>query len=223
MKKFILLTAMCMMISTGMLSAQTFIGIRGGAGLTSMNFKDVDPQYNIGIFQNQRMGNVMGVVFKFMQDKHAALQIETNLTGKGWIQAIPIGFQYETQLRYANVNAFTHLALGKSKFRIYLLGGLFVNYLLSAEASEIPEDMEDEIPYIYDINEDNRWELGLGGGGGFVLNTNVGDFQIDGRLNMGLTNVLKEITDTDPTFSRSINVEVTLMYMYPFFKKKKDQ
>ena len=191
--------------------------------MTTVYFRDLNPSADIQIAQEQTLGNITGLVFKLMQERHAGLQFEINLANKGWTQIVTSTYNYETKLRYLNVNAYTHLIFGKTKFRFFVLGGPFFNRLLSTSASEIPQDLEEDITFRFDKESDNLWEIGLSGGGGFVLSTGIGEFQIEGKFNLGLTNIIKETEDTDPSFSRSQSVEVVLHYLIPVFGKNKDQ
>ena len=203
-------------------TAQTYIGVKQGVALSTVVFDDVDPTFDIEIEQAQTRGNITGVMFRFLQDKHAGLQFEINHIDKGWTQVVNDNFDYKTKLAYLNVYAQTIILIGKRKFRPLLIGGTYASYLYDSESSEIPDDQVENVPFIYDRSNDNRWDFGLGGGGGFSLETGIGNFQIIGKLSLGLSNIIEKRLDTEPEFSRNQTVEINLSYSYPFFNKKQE-
>ena len=206
---------------TGMQSeAQTYIGIKRGISFSQATFDDVDPNYNVEIVQEQTQGDITGFILKFLQDKHAGLLFEFNLIDKGWTQIVDDNFKYKTTLKYLNFYPQSQVVLGKRKFRLFFIGGPYVSYLYNAESTEIPADQAENIPFIYDSELDNKWDFGLGGGGGFSLETKIGNFQLDGKFSLGLSNIIKKEQDNDPEFSRNQTIEISLSYAYPIFNKK---
>ena len=203
--------------------SQSYLGVKKGVSFSKVQFKDVDPNFGIQISQEPIQGAVTGIFFKIMQERHAGMQFEVNITDKGWTQLIHEDFNYETQLRYLNIYTQTHLALGNTKFRIFLIGGPFLNYLMKVKSSEIPEIYEEDVSFIYNEEDDNSWEVGLGGGGGFVYDSKIGSFQLEAKVNMGLSNILNKLGDTDPEFSRNQGLEICLIYMYALSGKPRDQ
>ncbi|MDN5212100.1 outer membrane beta-barrel protein [Fulvivirgaceae bacterium BMA12] len=200
--------------------AQTYIGVKRGVSFSQATFDDVDPNYNMEIVQEQTQGDITGLILKFLQDKHAGLLFEFNMIDKGWTQIVDENFKYKTTLKYLNLYPQSQVVLGKRKFRLFFIGGPYVSYLYDAESSEIPADQVENIPFIYDSERDNKWDFGLGGGGGFSLETKLGNFQIDGKFSLGLSNIIEKEQDTDPEFSRNQTIEVSFSYSYPLFNKK---
>ena len=200
--------------------AQTYIGIKRGVSLSQVMFDDVDPSFNVEIEQEQTQGDITGFMLRFLQDKHAGLQFEINLIDKGWTQVLEDGSKRKTELEYLNVYAQTIIVIGKRKFRPLLIAGPYVSYLYDSDSPEIPEDQVENIPFVYDSSTDNKWDFGLGGGGGFSLETGIGNFQLVGKFSLGLSNLIDKQEDTEPEFSRNQTVEISLSYAYPFFKSK---
>ena len=221
-KNLTLILALIAFLITVKSEAQTYIGVRKGVSLSQVMFDDVDPTYNIEIVQEKTQGDITGFMLRFLQDKHAGLQFEINLIDKGWTQTVNEDFKYKTELKYLNIYAQTIIVIGKRKFKPLLIAGPYLSYLYDHDSPEIPEDQVENVPFIYDGDNDNTWDFGLGGGGGFGLETGIGSFQLVGKFSLGLSNLIDKQEDTEPEFSRNQTVEISLSYAYPFFKKKQE-
>lgn len=199
---------------------QTFIGVKKGVSLSQVGFSDADPNYNITINQEQFQGDILGLTFKISQSKHTALQFEINIIDKGWKQRLPDETTFNTSLQYLNIYGQTHILIGKGKFKLYLTGGPYINFLIDSENSTIPEDQIENVPFIYNKDSDNKLEFGLGGGGGFSYQSKIGLFQLEGKFSLGLSNIIDKQTANEPLFSRHQTIELSVQYLYQFSKNK---
>lgn len=209
----------CLVLSA---KSQVFVGVKRGVTLSQVTFKDLDPNFNPTIPQGQPIGVVMGGIIKVMQEKHTGLQFDINLVDKGWSQLVSPEEEFTTRLRYWSAAAQTHISLGGGRFRVYLLGGPYLGYLMQKEESEVSEEFLESIRYVYDENDDNPWDFGIAGGGGFSLDTSLGLFHLESKINLGLSNIIDRKLDTEPRFSRHLNVEVSIAYLYPILKFSKE-
>ncbi len=217
MFKYLLLTLLLGAFNS---QAQTFLGVKKGISLSQVDFSDVDPNYNIIINQEQLRGNITGIALHVRQGKHTALQFELNLIDKGWKQLLNDNSSFTSSLKYLNIYTQTHVLIGSGKLKPLLSAGPYLNFLVKSENDEIPESQEENIPFVYNKDTDNKVEFGLGVGGGLSYESKIGLFLIEGKYSLGLSNIIEKQTATDPAFSRHQTIEISVQYFYQIFKNK---
>jgi len=184
---------------------ETSIGIKLGGNISSVNFDPVIPQ-------NINNGYLGGITFKHIEEKNLGIQIELNYLQFGWSEnlADTIG-TYSRRLNYIQFPLMTHLNFGKNKTRFFLNIGPHMSYLISENETINIFNEANEAPY-YRTKIANRLEIGLGLGIGITQHTSIGVFQLEGRGNIGLTNIFEETIETPFDISRNMAAELTLSF-----------
>ena len=210
------------------LQAQTYLGVKFGGHLTTINYdaKPGQPIYEM----DQKIRYMGGLVFQKFANRNFALQIEIAYVQKGWKTAEDtlIFTQYERNIDYIDIPILTHASFGSENIEFFLQLGFFTGYALSS--SEIFYDPGGSIEkeYVYDPDRDNRFEYGLQGGAGFKRHFGFGVIQLEGNFIFTLNSVYKwgyESTDTDflhyfdvPEQAQNQLIQFTLSYLYPIKK-----
>ncbi len=218
-KKLKNIIAICFLIaSIGSVQGQTSIGIKQGATFSQVLFSDLDFEFNTRFQQELQVGNLTGIAFKYFNQKHVGLQVELNFTQKGWTQILATGEKFKSTLNYIQMPIMTHIRIGNGKLKPFLIGGLFLSYLNAAKENTVLETETDKVLFHYTIADDQRFEFGLGGGGGLSLSTKIGTFQGSVKFMQGLADIIDEQDTSDPTFSKNQSVEVSFGYFYTISK-----
>jgi hypothetical protein len=175
--------------------AQIFVGLQGGATLSKMDFtNNLNYQYTpIGYVQ----GFTGGLVFQFLGDKHAGVQIETNFTQRGWIvNDTTAGNDIDTvnTMNYFEMPMLTHINIGRGKLRGLFNLGPYLGYALSREMTVKNGDTgtEESWEYEFDNDKDGRVDFGLALGAGFEYRFSFGTFAAEARYLFGFGDVDKQ-------------------------------
>ena len=114
----------------------------------------------------------------------------------------------------------THIIFGKRKTRFLINLGSYLSYLVSdLETIDLIAGEEEQVYYGQDI--ENKVDFGFCFGLGLSRNTSIGLFQIESRINYGLSSFFDYTDNTPFDKSSSQAAEVTLSYLmdYNWFRK----
>ena len=170
--------------------------------------------------QDLNFGFVGGLVFKHISQKSLGIQVELNYLQAGWSENLESPNTYSRRLNYVQLSAMTHINFGKRKTRFFFNLGSYLSYLVSdLEPIDLIDGEEERIYYGKDI--ENQIEFGLCFGLGLSKNTSIGLFQIEGRINYGLSSFFDYTADTPFDKSSIQTAELTLSYLidYNWFRK----
>ena len=192
---------------------ETNFGIKLGGNLSMVSF---DPT----VGQDLNFGFVGGLVFKHIAQKSLGIQVELNYLQAGWSENLESSNTYSRRLNYIQLPAMTHINFGKKKTRFLFNIGSYLSYLVSdIETIDLSAGEEEKSYYGQEI--ENQLEFGLCFGLGLSVNTSIGLFQIEGRINYGLSSFFDYTTDTPFYNSSNQTAELTLSYLmdYNWFRK----
>ena len=202
------------------------IGLKGGATITSVttsNRRYVNTTDRLRASPIQ--GYTGGLALQYLTEKNFGLQTEVNYVQKGWKEELfdsligernPDRF-YQVNLNYVEVPIMAHGYFGKRNLRLFLNLGLSFSYLLSYDTERsLPDITDEESDLIYQEIYQNKFDIGMRGGGGFEVVTSVGMFQLESDFTWGLNSILdKNITDI-PNVVQNTTVAITLGYFVQF-------
>ncbi len=179
---------------------------------------------NTGFRTSSRIRYTSGLAVQYLTEKNFGLQVEFNYTQRGWEErpadvtvgrSLPSRF-YRVDLDYAEVPILAHGYFGKRNLRLFLNAGVYLAYLLSAEAerAEVPDD--EDITIFYEERFQNRMDFGVRGGGGVEVVTKIGMFQAEGSYNFGLNSVMDKSVQQIPHIIQNNAIAITLGYYVQF-------
>lgn len=192
---------------------ETNFGIKLGGNLSMVSF---DPR----VEQDLYFGFVGGLVFKHVSQKSLGIQVELNYLQAGWSENLESTNYYSRRLNYVQLPTMMHIIFGKGNTRFLLNLGSYFSYLVSdIETIDLIAGEEEQIYYGKDI--ENQVEFGLCFGLGLSKNTSIGLFQIESRINYGLSSFFDYTSDTPFDNSSSQTAELSLSYLmdYNWFRK----
>lgn len=184
---------------------ETNFGIKVGGNLSNVSF---DPL----VEQDLNFGFVGGLVFKHISQKSLGIQVELNYFQAGWSENLESPNNYSRRLNYIQLPAMTHIIFGKRKTRFLINLGSYLSYLVSdLETIDLIAGEEEQVYYGQDI--ENKVDFGFCFGLGLSRNTSIGLFQIESRINYGLSSFFDYTADTPFDKSSNQTVELTLSYL----------
>ena len=189
---------------------ESYLGIKAGGTMSSVLFTP-------SVKQETNLGFTGGLVFKHFGQRNLGIQLEINYLQAGWTEGLDAPDAYSRRLNYLQIPFMTHANLGKRKTRVVLNVGPYVSLLLSEKEQIKLEDEADGKEY-YQTELDNMGDFGLVFGLGLLRHSSIGTFQIEGRLNQGLSSIYESGFDTTFQFSRNQTIEVALSYMLDISK-----
>jgi hypothetical protein len=170
--------------------------------IQGVNFSRVDFDIT-GIEQKFVSGYSGGLIFRYVSEPIAGIQIELNYTEKGWSGKLDTSAYYNGNLSYIELPLFTHITLGKSKTYFTINFGPYVSYM-------IMNKIESNIDYPAVI--DNQFGFGYCAAIGVGFHFSIGTFQIEGRYLNSLTNFFNK--STNPQFNASRNQLINISFTY---------
>lgn len=220
-KSSVLITLALLLLFAHQGVAQISFGAKAGAGVSflfvdNINIRQSEPNLSQDILQ----GLLIGGVFRYIpREKKSGILMEFNLAQKGWKELIETGGSYTTRLNYLEVPMMAHIRIGRAKTKVGINAGPSFSYLISFNGTA--EGGATESDAAFRITDDNRNRPGYGLAMGLSLtrNTTIGDFQLDFRYNLGLSNIVNRVDDTIPDFSQLQDLHVGISYIWPFGRK----
>lgn len=214
------------------------IGVNGGMNFSRVSFLHNDI-YRINELGNQSMktGYRLGVVFRYINQKHFGVQIEANYLKAGWSEKFheDEGFTMVNEIdlqdvklsrsfSFIEIPALAHIYFGKKKFRFFIELGPELSIMTQYGELKwnIPDDDERKAALLNDdprLHEDhNKLNYGLAAGLGFDILIGRCHAIIGGRYTFGF----KDLYDNakSDVFQRSNNqwVGVTASFLWSVVK-----
>lgn len=202
-----------------------YIGVGGGASLSSMDFIPNVPQTTNLTYWG-------GVSVKLHTQKYLGLIGEVNFTQRGWKEDYDptLNYAYNRTLNFIEVPFMTHVYFG-NKVRMNVNIGPQVSFLIgdkqkmSDELQALITDQQARYPdaqigeQYMDISRLNKVDYGLVAGLGVELPTRVGSFVLEGRYYFGFGDTFPNNRANRDYFSRSANrlIQAKFTYYFPLF------
>lgn len=200
------------------------IGINGGVNLSSVSFEP-------SIKEKTFLTPSFGVTIRYISERYlkmfCGIQAEINYSQRGWKENIDdgTGDTYQRSMNYVEVPLMAHLAFGKDKgygARFVLNLGPQIGYLLgeSEKKSEAwhPNERPSGVIWQYGKMAESKFDYGIVGGVGIEARTGIGNFLLEARYYLGLSDFYHS-TKKDP-FSRSAHSYIAGRLTYLFDLKK---
>ncbi len=178
--------------------SKTYLGIIQGINLSRVDFAIT------GIEQKFVSGYSGGLIFRYISEPIAGIQIELNYTEKGWSGKLDTSAYYNGHFKYIEMPFLTHITLGKNKTFFTVNFGPYISY-------QIMNRIETNTDYSVEI--DNQFEFGYCGAIGLGFHSPIGTFQIEGRYLNSLTNFFSKSTNPQFNASRNQLINISLTYL----------
>ncbi|MCM1006179.1 MAG: PorT family protein [Prevotella sp.] len=172
-----------------------FIG--GHAGMTvSRTF------FNPSVPQDMKLGAMVGVTFRYIEENHFGLIAELNFEQRGWKENFKEPeFKYSRTLNYLQIPVLAHIYFGSSRGHFYINAGPEIGFMVgdSYAANFDPERVQNISNFplqgrqIAQLTEsaDPKIDFGISGGIGAEVFTNAkSSFTLEARFYYGLGNTL---------------------------------
>ena len=218
-KKFRLILPVLILLSTLCINAQEDyhprinLGMNGGVNFSKVNFSPT-------VKHKQERGYQGGISFTYMSEPALGIQIELNYSQRGWKEVETNGYNYTRELNYIELPFLTHAEIGKNKTNILIHFGPKVSYLHTGnEQIQINETK----PVYYRKDIDNTYEYALCFGLGVNHRSSIGVFQVEARINHGLTGIFSNSEEDIFSMSQNQTLGITFSYMLPLKTHKENQ
>jgi hypothetical protein len=184
----------------------THVGFHGGINLSAVSFF---PK----VEQELLTSRALGIVFRHISEPHIGLQIEANLSGKGWKEIIDSVGSYTRRLETVDVPIMAVFIAGSKLVQFAFTIGPYVSYLRHEKETINIADTAYFLDY-YHIPLQNDWEFGFTGGIGIEFHTKIGAFGLKASYNHSLTNIFPLNTDVHYFYgSRNQVINAGLFYL----------
>ncbi|MFA5045536.1 MAG: porin family protein [Paludibacter sp.] len=157
--------------------------------------------FNPSVKQGFLMGYNGGFVYRYVGNKYVGVQAELNFSQRGWTEKSGL---YTRQLNYVELPFLTHFYVG-NKNRVFLNIGPKISYLLS---EKVLKDGTTGTDTQHVTLIQNPFDYGLCGGLGFLFNIKGNIFQLDSRVNFGLSDIFSN--DKRDYFATSNNMDASV-------------
>ena len=202
---------------------QSYIGVRGGVNIPSVNFTNFVNGPIITGFRSQFfVAPTFGISYRNMQTDKIGVQVDLNYATKGWGQlTLAQTNTFITRINYLEMPFYLHWQLiGKKKLKFFLNAGAYVAWALSAE-----QTIENELDLIqnqiiYSVENDNRGDFGIYAGAGISYDFSIFILQVDGSFKSGFANILpvNNFIKENPPVSTNQVPSVQLSLLFPIAK-----
>ena len=213
---------------TGVRAQNTFqpewaIGGSAGAGFASVSFR---PK----ITQLTWVGYTGGLTARWITEKNLGLQLEVNLSQKGWKEDIQMMDEegtlsmsnpfYIRKLNYIDIPLYTHIYFGSDKARFFVNLGPQIGFVVSESTDQNlnGETIHNRPNEQHTMPVEKKFEWGIGSGPGIEFRSGIGFFLLEGRYYYALSDFYN--TRRGNAFSKASNqvIWVKMTYLIPIRK-----
>jgi len=210
------------------LFAQWNVGLKAGVNFTWINY-DAKFQQKV-VEQDLKIGYMGGLTFQYFSQSNVGIQLEALYIQKGFKTKFDTlnNLQYERTIDYLSLPFLMHALIGKKKFKVSFLLGPYISYAISSNEVFTEDNMSYEQNYVFDREQDNRFEFGIQAGIGFRNTFNFGIIELEGNFSYSFTSLYKwgasnRNSDKDrffpiPEQAQNQGIQVTLSYYRSFGK-----
>jgi hypothetical protein len=202
---------------------QLGIGFQGGINRSSVIFDPSIKQAPVNL-------QTYGLVLNYISEKYLGVQVELNMTQRGWSESQDSLGSYSRTINYFEIPIMTHIYAPIKKFRINFDLGPYISFFNSytekydKNLRHNPADdtiRPGEIRY-YGVNIDNTFDYGFVAGIGVGYHSILGEFQFRFRFTQGLTSIFYRYPESSFNSSESRSYCLGFSYFYTFtFKGKR--
>lgn len=194
------------------------IGVRGGVSLSNQAFYP-------SIKESLLPGAVLGVSFRYAEERHVGLVAEVNLEQRGWKENFEeLSLRYQRRLTYIELPVMTHIFFGTRTFKGFfnlgpevglMLGDAIQSNFAYMEAPNV-EGFPDNRRYEQmQMKVAKRFDYGITAGAGieFIVGRR-NSFTLEGRYYFGLGNIYPSAKRDVFSASRGTSIQITLGYLF---------
>lgn len=225
MKFLSVITALLVATTIISINAQTLydsrISIGGKAGMTMSRV-----MFSPTVPQKMLSGGMLGVVFRYSEEKNFGLLAELNVVQRGWKEDFKeTPFQYTRNLTYVQIPIMTHISFGSSKFKGFFNAGPEIGFMIGeSSSSNFDVNNIENIEGFPNINRHNEqltlpiknkidYGISVGAGMEFIAKRKH-SFLLEGRCFYGLGNAFGSRKRDAFSASTGLSVMITLGYLY---------
>ncbi len=188
MKKAKSILLLIIVLSFPLSQAFAQFGIKGGATLSSFDTEITGNGMSFEESSDTKFGFQAGILYQHAINDMISIQPELLFTQKGGKDDVNGGLESKVTLSYVEVPVLLRFNVPiDGDIRPYLIAGPHAGYLLDAK-----DEYDGESEDISDFLEDLNFGLTFGGGVQF------GNFFVDARYDLGLSNVFDESSIDEP-------------------------
>ena len=225
-----LIGLLCLICVLQIAKAQnTYVGIKAGGHASSAFIEHTI--FNLNVNTTFLPGINGGVFLRYLPKKrdsflNSGIQVGVNYVQKGWRQTFLINLpSYTARLNYLEI-PIEGIGYFGGKNKYFLSAGLYMEFLLSEDLDQSPNEdtlIGDDF-YTYDEDRDRQVGYGARLAGGVFRDTPVGTFQIEGFFSYSFSNFINpgDLTTETPDLSNHFILGFTIGYMFSLSKNKDD-
>lgn len=195
------------------------VGGKAGATISRMSFSPTVPQSMLN-------GIMMGVTFRYIEERNFGLIAEVNIEQRGWKENFEEApYQYQRKLTYVQVPFLTHIYFGSTKFHGFFNAGPEIAYMIGESTSanfdvanfknlsDFP--MSNRSTEQLNMPVEHKFDYGISAGLGieYFIKRNH-SLTLEGRLYFGLGNIYGSSKSDVFAASRGMSIQVTLGYNF---------
>jgi hypothetical protein len=201
---------------------QLGIGLHAGINRSNVNFVPTMRQEAVNLY-------AAGIIVNYISEPYLGLQLECNLSQKGWQESNDSTGSYSRTINYLEIPFLTHIYIPVKKALIsFDLGpyiafsqGFSEDYDPSLRANPVTDTLQLGVINFYGKEIDHPFDYGFMGGIAAGYNSPVGEFQIRFRYSQSLSNIFKKFPDGNFRYSQNSCFYVGVVYCYSITLKKK--
>lgn len=190
------------------------IGITGGINLSKMTFRPT-------VVQDYKMGETMGITWRYIEEKYFGIQAELLYTKRGWKDRFDENpdLYFERTLDYIELPVLSHIFFGNNRVRGFVnLGPKFGYYIGTSTKTNISSG--DALSSEHQtLPVKNKFDYGITAGGGVELRFGKHSVLMEGRYYFGLGDIYSNDKKDPYEASSNQNISVALTYLFHIRKK----
>ena len=172
------------------------------------------------IDQDYLLGYNGGLVLKHFSERVAGIQLEFNLSQKGWQENYDTVNFYQRRINYFEIPFFTSFKIGKKNTKFIANVGPHIAYKLSEDVvTDGNENLFAESHHFHDVIRDYEYGISVGLGLAHEFNKNI--LQLEIRYAQGFNNIFNDFNDYDPHASQNQTLSIGITYLYTVFSYQK--
>ncbi|MEF9924009.1 MAG: porin family protein [Muribaculaceae bacterium] len=193
-------------------------GAKGGMTISRSSFSP-------SVTQSMTKGALMGVTFRYMEEKNFGVIIELNMEQRGWkenFEGAP--FNYERTFTYMQIPMLTHIYFGNTKFRGFFNLGPEIGLMIGDKSKSnfdvnnikaIPNFPAKRQTAQFTLPVNSIFDYGISAGLGceYIIK-GKNSIMLEGRFYYGLGNVFSSHKADIFSASSGMSIMVSLGYMY---------
>ena len=222
MKQFIAILAFSTLITT--LSAQTYIGFRGGVNLANQEVVINDDDDDTEVDELNLIGFAVQVPITTQITDVFGLETSISYMQRGSVSDIfeiqtpsfSGNVDTETKISYLGLNVFPYVNIGK-RFGLYAGAGFGADYALDGEVKTEGEfngsEINNETPIDFDDDGFNRFDVNFQLGAGLAIPLGEKSrFVFDARYGLGLLDIQDDNNDNFDIRNRGLSLTVGVQF-----------